>query len=235
MLTKGKILLLTTLCLLSLVSFGFASWTITETTPDQELLGGMHTDNIINSAEFIQLDTTLGDSANPGISCFKYQETGFLSEDGSYVTDTGYIYTYYVLDLEKCYNLFSSEFNSIVLTINLGYANNVESELNLFSNESSNLGTHSISSSFESDFNDLNYVLNELAFSRKKQYSLELKFYDVFNYYESLGIAEFKFYIRYTLEATQGTYFYNRIYQHLYKDMIDSVSFKVDIIVQGSN
>ena len=49
MLTRGKVLLLTILCLLSLVSIGFASWTITES--DEEIIyGSMHTDNVINSA-----------------------------------------------------------------------------------------------------------------------------------------------------------------------------------------
>ena len=109
MLTKGKITLFMTLCLLSLVSIGFASWTITEGPKEEQMLGSMMTDNIINSAEFIQLDTTKGDSENPGISAFKFQENGYLSEDGSYVTDTGYIYTYYVLDVKKCLQLLKKQ------------------------------------------------------------------------------------------------------------------------------
>ena len=235
MLTKGKILLLTTLCLLSLVSFGFASWTISSELPDEEVLGLMHTDNIINSADFIQLDTTLGDSANPGISCFKYQETGYLSEDGSYVSDTGYIYTYYVLDLEKCYNLFSSEFSSISLTINLGYASNVTTDLNLFKYKVNVNGYQDINAECLVQTSGINYVLNELESSNEKQYSIQLKFVDILENYTSSAEKEVRFTIKYSLFATTGTYFNKEIFKYLYMDMVNVISFKADLYIAGTN
>ena len=51
MLTRGKVLLLTILCLLSLVSIGFASWTITVDNLDEEVLGSIMNENIINTKE----------------------------------------------------------------------------------------------------------------------------------------------------------------------------------------
>lgn len=234
MLTRGKVLLLTILCLLSLVSIGFASWTITES--DEEIVyGSMHTDNVINSAEFIQLDTTLGDIANPGISCFKYQETGYLSEDGSYVTDTGYIYTYYVLDLEKCYNLFSSEFNSIVLTINLGYANNVTTDLNLFKYKVNTSGYQDIDAECSSQTTEINPTLNEIESSIDKQYSIQLTFTDILANYTASSPKEVKFTVKYSLFATTGTYFNNEIFKYLYMDMVNVISFKADLYVSGAN
>ena len=235
MLTKGKILLLTTLCLLSLVSFGFASWTITETTPDQEILGSMHTDNIINSAEFIQLDTTLGDSLNPGISCFKYQDTGYLSEDGSYVSDTGYIYTYYILDLEKCYNLFGSDFNSIVLVINLGYTSNVSTNLNLFKYKANTNGYQNINAICSSQTAGIVPTLNEIDSSIEKQFSIQVTFADILENYTESSPKEVKFTIKYSLFATTGSYFYNEIFKYLYMDMVNVISFKVDVYVSATN
>lgn len=234
MLTRGKVLLLTILCLLSLVSIGFASWTITES--DEEIVyGSMHTDNVINSAEFIQLDTTLGDIANPGISCFKYQETGYLSEDGSYVTDTGYIYTYYVLDLEKCYNLFSSEFNSIVLTINLGYANNVTTDLNLFKYKGNTSGYQDIDAECSSQTTGINPTLNEIESSIDKQYSIQLTFTDILANYTTGSPKEVRFTVKYSLFATTGTYFNTEIFRYLYMDMVNVISFKADLYVSGAN
>lgn len=234
MLTRGKVLLLTILCLLSLVSIGFASWTITES--DEEIVyGSMQTDNVINSAEFVQLNRELGETENPGIKCFDYQESGYLSEDGTYVTDTGYIYIYFVLDLEKCYNLFSSDYNSIDITLNLRYASSVTTDLNLFKYSINDDGTgyHDISSTCSSETSGVTIELEEIDSTIDQQYSVKLKFKQILATQSSNSKVYFT--VKYALFATTGDYFYNEIFQKMYMDMINAVSFEMNVYLSGNN
>ena len=234
MLTKGKITLFMTLCILSLVSIGFASWTISEESKE-EVLGSMQTDNVINSAEFVQLNTELGETANPGIKCFDYQEYGYLSEDGTYVTDTGYIYTYFVLDLEKCYNLFNSEYDSIDIILDLHYASDVTTDLNLFKKptDSSSTGYHDISATCSSDTTGVNIELEEVDTGDAQQYSVKLKFKQILASQPSNNKVYFT--VKYSLFATTGDYFYSNIFQKMYMDMITVVSFEMNVYLAGSN
>ena len=232
MLTRGKVLLLTILCLLSLVSIGFASWTITES--DEEIVyGSMHTDNVINSADFIRLDTSKGEQ-NTGISCFNYKETGYLAEDGINISNYGYIYTYYILDLENCFKMFGEDYSSITITLNLGYGNGTLTNLNLF-DESNDDTKHSISSTYVVDVDSINHEKIEIDESMEKQYSIKINFIDVLNNNNSDLLKEISFSVKYTLYSPTNEYFYREIFTYLYMDMITVVSFKVDAFVQGYN
>ena len=232
MLTRGKVLLLTILCLLSLVSIGFASWTITES--DEEIVyGSMHTDNVINSAEFIQLDTTKGDVNNPGIKCFEYKEFGYLSEESSNITSTGYIYTYYILDLENCYKLFGSEYSSIELTINLQYADHVNTDLDLFTENVTEDGRHNITSTITCETDGFTPTISDIKPSVSKQYGVTVSFDNILDNYSSTSPSEIRFCVKYSLFATTGNYFYNTIFKKMYMDMISVISFKVNVFVQG--
>ena len=94
MFTKTKIYICMFLCLISLVSVGFSSWTITG-LEEESFDVSITADKVINSKEYVYLDTTKGENSS-GIDCFKYYEYGYWSEDGTHATDTGYIKTYYV-------------------------------------------------------------------------------------------------------------------------------------------
>ena len=69
MLSKFKINLIFLLCMLSLVSIGFSSWSITLDAINVD--ANISVDNVVNSEDYIYLDTTKGDN-NTGICCFKY-------------------------------------------------------------------------------------------------------------------------------------------------------------------
>lgn len=234
MLTRGKVLLLTILCLLSLVSIGFASWTITESA-EEMVYGSMHTDNVINSDEFIRLDTSKGDIENPGVKCFEYKEFGFLEEDGTNVTSTGYIYTYYVLDLEKCYNLFASEFKSIELTINLKYADFVNTDLDIFKEDDTEEGRRKLTATITCETNGFSPTISHINTPTDNQYTVNVNFENALVNYSSDSPSRIYFCVKYSLFATSGNYFYNTIFKKMYMDMITVVSFKVNVFVQGKN
>lgn len=64
MLSKFKINLIFLLCMLSLVSIGFSSWSITLDAINVD--ANISVDNVVNSEDYIYLDTTKGDN-NTGI------------------------------------------------------------------------------------------------------------------------------------------------------------------------
>ena len=66
MLSKFKINLIFLLCMLSLVSIGFSSWSITLDAINVD--ANISVDNVVNSEDYIYLDTTKGDN-NTGICC----------------------------------------------------------------------------------------------------------------------------------------------------------------------
>ncbi|MFR5892016.1 MAG: hypothetical protein ACLUG4_06010 [Bacilli bacterium] len=60
MLSKFKINLIFLLCMLSLVSIGFSSWSITLDAINVD--ANISVDNVVNSEDYIYLDTTKGDN-----------------------------------------------------------------------------------------------------------------------------------------------------------------------------
>ena len=68
--TKTRITLLTLLCLLSITSVGFASWTIVAFDVSKEFIGSLESDNVINSINFIEFDVEFG---SDGIEFEKFE------------------------------------------------------------------------------------------------------------------------------------------------------------------
>ena len=235
MLTKGKITLFMTLCILSLVSIGFASWTISEESKE-EVLGSMQTDNVINSADFIYLDTSKGENLS-GISCFKYQELGYLAENDTYVYQNGFIYNYYVLDVERCYSIFGSNSTSININISLGYADNVSTEINLFEYSPSTddiIGYRDFSSSLSVTTANVSGTMKQVETENPVKYVVSVSFDNILtNYKNGSCPAKVYFYVKYSLFATPGNYFKNYIYPYLFKNDINVISFKVDVSVSS--
>lgn len=232
MFTKTKIYICMFLCLISLVSVGFSSWTITG-LEEESFDVSITADKVINSKEYVYLDTTKGEN-NSGIDCFKYYEYGYWSEDGTHATDTGYIKTYYVLDLKKCYELFGSNYSSVNVVINLQYAEDVNTDLNLFKYQIKSSGSHDISVSCTADSNAP--TVTELTSTIDQQYCISLDFKNILTNYSNIKSPEkIYFTVEYALYATTGDYFYNEIYKYLYMNMINYVSFEANLFVSGTN
>lgn len=233
MLTKGKITLFMTLCLLSLVSIGFASWTITEGPKEEQMLGSMMTDNIINSAEFISLNTEYGrlndKNEKTGVDWFDYEQTGYLDEAGTF-TDTGHIITYYKIDLQKC-KVFFENYDSLKVTLTICYANNNNTDLNIFANHDSKNPEYLGNRKFESFVNisDINYTSSSKLDGKK--YVIDIYFNDFIENYNYDGTNQYlEFDIKYTFFATTGPYFNQFIYRYLYGDQIE---FSINAQVTG--
>lgn len=239
-LTKGKITLFSVLCVLSLISIGFASWTITGETIE-ELSGIIETDTIINSKEYVLLDSTKGDN-NSGITCFKYYEQGYLDNEG-YLSNYGYITTYYKLNLKKCYELLGSDYDSIVIDFKLQYADSVvlgDDGINLFKNATSATGSRTISatSSYESAYTGLpNIKMVNESNPEFPCYISQVEFKDILKNYDANTSPEYvEFKVEYVLFANVGEYFTNSVYQFLYSRAIGTenyTGFKVEIALFG--
>ncbi len=240
LLTKGKITIFSVLCIISLISIGFASWTITGEI-EEELSGIIKTDTIINSKEYVLLDTTKGDN-NSGITCFKYYEQGYLDNEG-YLSNYGYITTYYKLNLKKCYELLGSDCDSIVIDFKLQYADNVvvgDDGINLFKNDTSAAGSRTISatSSYESAYSGLpNITIVNESNNDYPCYISQVGFKEILKNYDSSTSPEYvEFKVEYVLFASVGEYFTNSVYQFLYSRAIGTekyTGFKVEIALFG--
>lgn len=230
---KTKMSLLLFLTSISIVSIGFSSWSITaETTA--ELNGNIQVDNVISSDKYVYLDNTKGEN-NTGIDCFKYQDYGYLNEDGTAVTSIGHIYAYFILDLEKCDELFIGDYKTLNINLKLSYTDDTNTSLNLFKYNITSEGYQDISSSAYSLNNSINIIHTEIANNNSiMEYAINIQFKDIATYYDNnQNTNKIEFIVQYDLFATTGPYFYNNIYKYLYQDMINVVDFKLRIEINA--
>ena len=238
MFTKFKVYLCIILCMISLVSVGFSSWTITG-LEEESFDVSITADKVINSKEYVYLDTTKGEN-NSGIDCFKYYEYGYLDSEG-YLSNYGYISTYYKLDLKKCYDLLSSDSDSIEINLKLQYSDVVvlgDNYYNLFSGSTSSSGSSSISAicNYTETYTGMPTItVNASSEKSYPCYTVNLTFKDILKNYNKATSPEFIcFEVQYALFSTIGDYFYNNIYSFLYSRMLDSsADFKIDIFLSG--
>ena len=104
-----------------LTSVGFSAWTITGTSPSVFISGSISADQVINSNDYIELDTTKGTN---GYEIFTFNSEGFITNSGTENADmsaTGEITAYYVIHGDKCLELFGNNTNSINANFKLSY------------------------------------------------------------------------------------------------------------------
>ena len=232
-------LILPILISLSLIGVGFSAWTISG-LEEESFDVSITADKVINSKEYVYLDTTKGDNSS-GIDCFKYYEYGYLDSEG-YLTDTGVITTYYVLDLKKCAGLLGSDSDSIELTLKLQFADYIITDLNLFQYQSSTdpngYQNINISCGYDDQYKTTYSSLFTMNASKvddsSKHYSNKVTFNNILKNYDSTTSPQYIYFkIEYSMFATTGTYFYQKIYEYFYKDMSNTPEFKIDIYVSG--
>lgn len=115
--SKMKYNILLLLALLSLVSIGFASWSIDGLQNDvsTNVSGSLEVDDVISGTNYLKLKT------NPEV--FKYSERGFVNSDGDYIKN-GYILLNYELDIDKCREVFN-DLSSLYITLSIEYASSL--------------------------------------------------------------------------------------------------------------
>lgn len=222
MLSKFKINLILVLCMLSLISIGFSSWNITLDAINVD--ANISVDNVVNSEDYIYLDTTKGDN-NTSISCFKYKNNGYLDNNGE-ISNTGYINAYFIIDLNKCKLLFSKS-NSIYLSITLKYANDNPTILNIFEDDRQELGYRTINHEVIID-NNYDVTIGSISGIDNKQYILPITINDILTIEEQF----ISFQIKYSFFATAGNYFNEQIYKYLYGD---NIKFSITVLITNSN
>lgn len=224
MLKKSKVYLIMFLCIMSSFSIGFASWSINQ-NDSTEITGNIDVQNVINSKDYIKPDTTKGDD-NSGIDWFDYEETAYLNDDGVTYNDTGYIDAYFLIDIQKCKQLFGS-FNSLEVTLTLKYLDNNSTDLNIFMDHSNKDGRRSIRNSINCStdaFVSSHAVVN-------KSYSVTITFTDILLKYAKNNTVEYiPFEVQFALFATTGVYFNNNIYKYFEQDNID---FALNVQIRG--
>lgn len=157
---KTKILFLQILMIITLISYGFASWEITSggTSISNELIA----DSIVDSTKIIQVDKSVENTDN-GIKTIKYYDNGFMNSDGTISLSTTIEVNYY-LNITNCKNQFNiSEYSGISIQIELGYSSGVTSSYNIFeSNANQTFGYYTNLSPATSSGNAVNnsYIVN---------------------------------------------------------------------------
>ena len=231
---KAKMSLLVFLTSLSIVSIGFSSWSITaETTA--EINGNIEVDNVIRSDKYIKLDTTKGENQS-GKECFKFQENGYLADDGATVTGKGYIKSYFTLDLEKCSELFIGDYKSLKIDAKLRYTEGTQTSLNIFKDIKASNGQSSMTASCKiEDYNIAITTKNTKGSENVVEYNSSFTFNNLLSFYEAnQSVKEINFSINYELVASTGDFFREQIFEYLYKDMIDSDgSFKLELAISA--
>ena len=243
--TKTRITLITILSLLSLVSVGFASWTITAFDVDEEVFGSLESDIIINSKEFVYLDTTKGDldeNGNKlGFDTFDFYEYGYLDETGFFPTSTGYINAYFILDVAKCFEFFGPNglnYNSIEIIVRLEYKDDIVTTFNIFTADKSDVapvGNRSIKANLiVSDIEE--YAFLNCENTKEQQFSKKVYFKDIIkNYIPYQSSSKITFTIQYEFIATLGNYYFNNVFSEMFKNDIDPLDFKVSLYIVGSD
>lgn len=115
------------LSFLSLMGVGFASWSVAGNTTSKDLSGMIEVEDVLKYNEYINFVDS-GGNATKNFDIFKFYKTGFVN-DVLQIVDTGYINIYLKIDLDKCFEKFST-CNSISYYVDLECTTNT----NIFNN-----------------------------------------------------------------------------------------------------
>lgn len=100
---KPKILAAMLFMYVSLICVGFASWTISNGSSDNNSIdGSIVVDNVINTSDVLVMTNNT--------RMFDYYNSGFVENDGT-ITLKGSIYLEYTLDINKCKTVFNDNTN----------------------------------------------------------------------------------------------------------------------------
>jgi hypothetical protein len=202
-----------------MVSIGFSSWTIGNSSPENPPTGSINVEDV----KYVDNFATIKES-----SIFTYYNTGFVDDKSSFITDTGHINVTYEIDIKTCKTYFSS-CNNLVLDLVLGYASSVSTTLNLFSDSTkSDSGYHTLTSTLSCNDYDTDNITISSPTITDYQYSRSFTFTDILSTYSNDTLS---FSVDYAFYATPGTYFKEYIYSALKGN---NISFKMYAQIQGN-
>ena len=99
--------LVSIMMIISLICIGFSTWNITNQVVESQLLAGsIKADNVINSSEYIDFDTSAdADETKDGMEVFDYCADGFIVENT--ISKTATLKAHFKIDLTHCKETFS--------------------------------------------------------------------------------------------------------------------------------
>lgn len=198
---------------LSFICIGFSTWNI---LVKDELNIPVTIDKVINSSDYIYLDTTKGDidattNKHTGKEMFKYTQSSYIDSNG-YETDRTTMKVYFKLDVNKCKQIFNST-APLKLNFTIKYDSNITGIPNIFMKDGDYRNfTHKIE------------VSNNLIFKQSPvivknyYYVIPIEFTDILN----SNLSTIDFVVTYNLFCQTGKYFTDNIYNVLYANNIEN-------------
>ena len=219
------------LCSISLISFGFSSWTIGGTVSGNAE-GSIEVDQLVSSGNCVKLNIEF---PNNGIVDLRYYDAGFI-DSSNHISNNGIFTVHYKLDFERCLENLKNvqNLNNLIVNLELLYSDQTTSCL-LFEN---------YFTGFEIKFYEQIYTVNgvvqygtELTSvcssssfvknNQNKSIDIDLEFN---NFFTNYSYGYIYFYISYNFVYT-GTDFETDIYNFLFTDKL---SFIVKSKINGS-
>ena len=227
LINKHNLFMLYFLVLLSIVGIGFASWSVVR-KPSSGLEGSFGTDNVINTSEYLFLNTEKG---NNGIECFTYYNTGFVDgnytddtyQSEGYITETEHIKIHFILDLKKCDSIYET-YDSLTLDYFFSYSSSVDSNAyNIFEDFVNDEGSINCNVITDEEFTTTSKSIDASGFK------LTFEFTDLLDKYDLGSVGDtVEFALDYTLNISKESFKNNKIYE-TFKDENFSFSLLVDL------
>ena len=191
--------LVSIMMIISLICIGFSSWNITNQIGGQSLTGSIKADNVINSSEYIDFDTSADADDNPdGLEIFDYCADGFIVQNT--ISKTATLKAHYVIKLDNCKTTFK-DYTSLKVVITLRGTNGGNAMT--FFDSQTVTGT-SVKASVEHDETIAVTTFND---GKSEVYTYTLNFADIL----TKELTEYKFTVTYTFNVQYFSSFYAQI------------------------
>ena len=200
--------------LVSLVCIGFSTWNITnQVVESQSLAGSIKADNVINSSEYINFDTSAdADTTKDGMEVFDYCADGFIVENT--ISKTATLKAHFKIDLTHCKETFS-DYASLQAVITLRGTNGGNA-MAVFTGLTGTTVNASVQHSGE-------YVASGFSEKDTQLYTYSITFEDILD----SELTEYTFSVVYTFNV--------EYYSSFYAQINDSPEFFIGARITGVN
>ncbi|MBQ7224143.1 MAG: hypothetical protein IJX06_01135 [Clostridia bacterium] len=189
--------LVSIMMIISLICIGFSSWNITNQIGGQSLTGSIKADNVINSSEYIDFDTSAdADDTKDGLEIFDYCADGFIVQNT--ISKTATLKAHYVIKLDYCKTTFK-DYTSLKVVITLRGTNGGNA-MSIFTKLAGTTVNASI-------FNDGGISADGVSNKDPELYTYTINFSNIL----SSDLTEYRFSVIYTFNVENFSLFYAQI------------------------
>lgn len=225
---RVKYYIFSLLAILSIVSIGFASWSIDGLENEflKTIKGSLEVDDVIVGSNYLKLKT------NPDV--FRYGERGFVNSNNEYIQSSS-ITLCYELDLLMCKTIYD-DLNSLYITLSIEYAESLlfKNGKSLFENfnivdNDSNLSYNQTLNIFIND----SLFLGNITIDKTK---MNISF-RIIDYFDALNLDKVEINIKYQWTLKDNIdYFKNNIFSIIYdlNNNTNKLSFLYNASITGN-